>query len=116
MIEQLLKPASCPCDGEYVGCERCEYLDERGGAWRPRSRGFPRSVACRSAASSCTALTPGGSPGWEVDRLVAFLTAPPVWPNPDPMQDAFTRLYGQSIAAAVNYLTTNMKGATTDGS
>lgn len=24
-----LKPATCPCDGEFVGCERCEYLDRR---------------------------------------------------------------------------------------
>lgn len=42
----------------------------------------------------------------EVADLVAFLTKPPAWPAPDPLLDAFTRLYGQSIAAAVNYLTT----------
>lgn len=24
-----LKPATCACDGEFAGCERCQYLDRR---------------------------------------------------------------------------------------
>lgn len=27
-----LKPATCACDGEFAGCERCQYLDRREAA------------------------------------------------------------------------------------
>lgn len=27
-----LKPATCACDGEFAGCERCDYLTRREAA------------------------------------------------------------------------------------